>query len=70
MRIIGVNISHDTSVSELQDGKILNLYESFVVFILKTFDKKPTKQICKDLKIDDKLNIINEKLDLLLNSKS
>lgn len=24
----------------------------------------------KDLKIDDKLNIINEKLDLLLNSKS
>ena len=27
MRIIGVNISHDTSVSELQDGKILNLYE-------------------------------------------
>jgi len=27
MRIIGVNISHDTSVSELVDGRILNLYE-------------------------------------------
>ncbi len=24
------------------------------VFILKTFDNKPTKQICKDLKIDEK----------------
>ena len=27
MRIIGVNISHDTSVSELVDGRILNLFE-------------------------------------------
>ena len=43
MRIIGVNISHDTSVSEIVDGKLVNLYEEERCVREKYYD--PNKNI-------------------------
>jgi len=41
MRILGVNISHDASVCELEDGRVLNLYEEERCNRVKYYSPEP-----------------------------